>query len=94
MGAPFLADPHLVDLPGSHVDAVADAVRRPSSPLLRVRDGQLAAEYDVRRQAGVRVRRVVCTVHGLARGGGEGRMSVSVVLFFFSFIHSTLFFPF
>ena len=60
-----LTNPDLVNTPGIHINAVPDAISRPLLPLLRVsvpgiRDGELAAQNDVRREAGVGVGGVVC----------------------------------
>lgn len=58
--APLPANPHLVHPRSIDIDPLPDAVRRLLRlGVARVGDGQLAREDEVRRQAGVGVRRVV-----------------------------------
>ena len=71
--APLPPGPDLVDAPGLDVDPVANAMPRRRLPGPRVpgiRDGQLAAQDDVRRRARVGVRAVVC----VPGGGGAGKV--------------------
>lgn len=61
IGTSLPADPHLMHLSSIDIDPVADAVRRLLRPgIFRVGDGQFPGEDEMCRQAGVRMRRVVC----------------------------------